>query len=96
MHLGRCRAGATLGRRFKAMTLKTQKYTVFTLRSPLSSSTPFIPISEPTYTYLKKMAEQVPLKKNLPATEEPVKEEKGLSDDACVATVDQGSTHRGD
>lgn len=42
------------------------------------------------------MAEQVPLKKNLPATEEPVKEEKGLSDDACVATVDQGSTQRGD
>jgi hypothetical protein len=32
------------------------------------------------------MAEQVQIKKNLPATEEPVKEEKGLSDDACVAT----------
>ena len=43
------------------------------------------------------MAEQVELKKNLPATEEPVKEEKGLSDDACVSTrlcwsIDAGLT----
>jgi hypothetical protein len=33
------------------------------------------------------MADTVELKKNLPPVEEPKKEEKGLSEDACVAST---------